>query len=145
MVRYILVAIPVTAGALLVLFLGTGNDTENDRVFHVILADPDLYVNGIYSGSFLAEPGEYMVWFVPNGDSPPTLTLSVEGLDTYFAAEYALQGTLHETGISEYYTWEYLGPNRLVVVDSQQLTVTVDPHGSTTGSVSVSLIRDGNS
>lgn len=143
--KRLLVAVPITAGALLVLFLGaSGGDDEggDDRAFHATLADPGLYVAGVYTQSFPAGPGEYLVRFVPNGDSPPVLSVAVEGLSVDFSGEYTLRGTLHDTGISEYYTWEYLGPDRLVVPDSQLLTVTVDPHGSTAGSVSVSLIMD---
>ena len=143
--KRLLVAVPITAGALLVLFLGAGGGGDEgggDRAFHATLADPDLYVAGVYTRSFPAESGEYMVRFVPNGDSPPALSVAVEGPGVYFFGEYTLRGTLHDTGISEYYTWEYLGPDRLVVPDDQLLTVTVDPHGSMAGSVSVSLIMD---
>ena len=138
--RRLLFTIPVAAGALLVLSLGTGGESA-ERVFHATLADPDLYVDGVYTASFLADPGEYLVWFVPNGDSPPALSISIQGQSVSFAGEYALHGTLHDTGISEYYTWEYSGPDRVVVPDSQPLTIVVDPRGSTAGSVSISLIR----
>ena len=139
--RFFLLTIPVAAAALLVLFLGAGGG-DSERVFHATLADPDLYVGGVYSGSFLADPGDYLIRFVPNGDSPPSLSVTVEGQAVYFYGEYTLQGTLHDTGISEYYTWEYSGPDRVAVPAAQPLTVTVDPRGSTAGSVSISLIRD---
>ena len=140
-VRFLLLTIPVAAAALLVLFLGAGGG-GSERAFHATLADPDLYAGGVYSESFLADPGDYLIRFVPNGDSPPSLSITIEGPAVYFYGEYALQGTLHDTGISEYYTWEYSGPDRVAVPTAQPLTVTVDPRGSTDGSVSVSLIRD---
>ena len=127
--------------ATVVLFLGAGG--EDDRtVFHATLADPDLYVEGVYADSFRAGPGEYLLRFVPNGDSPPALSISIDGQSVSFAGEYTLHGTLHDTGISEYYTWEYLGPDRITVPDNQSLDIRVDPRGSINGSVSVSLIRD---
>ena len=136
-----MLAIPAAAAAAAVLSLGVGG--EDDRtVFHATLADPDLYVDGVYADSFRAGPGEYLLRFVPNGDSPPVLSISIEGQSVSFAGEYTLHGTLHDTGISEYYTWEYLGPDRITVPASQSLDITVDPRGSTDGSVSVSLIRD---
>ena len=142
--RFLLLTIPVAAAALLVLLLGAGGE-DSERVFHATLADPDLYVGGVYSASFLADPGEYLVRFVPNGDSPPSMSITIEGRTVSFYGEYVLQGTLHDTGISEYYTWEYSGPDRVVVPDAQPLMLTVDPRGSTAGPVSVSLIRDQNS
>lgn len=139
--RRLLLAIPAVAAVVLVLSLGPGGG-DNRPIFHATLADPDLYVDGVYTDSFQTGPGEYLVRFVPNGDSPPALSIVIEGQSVSFAGEYTLHGTLHDTGISEYYTWEYLGPNRVTVPDSQSLVIRVDPRGSTDGSVSVSLIRD---
>ena len=139
-----MLAIPVAAGVLLVLALGFGGGDERRAdvtvVFHVTLADPDLYVDGVYADSFQVDPGEYQLRFVPNGDSPPNLSIGIEGPSVSFAGEYTLHGTLHDTGISEYYTWEYAGPDRVVVPDGQSVTITVDPQGDTAGPVSVSLI-----
>ena len=136
-----MLAIPAVAAVVLVLSLGTGGG-DNRTIFHATLADPDLYVDGVYTDTFRAGPGEYLVRFVPSGDSPPALSIEIEGQSFSFAGEYTLRGTLHDTGISEYYTWEYLGPDRISVPDSQSLVIMVDPRGSTEGSVSVSLIRD---
>lgn len=136
-----MLVIPAVAVVALALSLGAGGGDDR-TVFHATLADPDLYVDGAYTDSFQAGPGEYLVRFVPNGDSPPVLSIGIEGESVSFAGEYTLHGTLHDTGISEYYTWEYLGPDRITVPDSQSLTISVDPRGSTGGSVSVSLIRD---
>ena len=141
MMRRLLLTLPIAGGALLLLLLG-GSDNGDERLFHVRLADPDQYTNGVYTESFQADRGEYLVRFVPNGDSPRLLSIKIGGQDVSFHGEYVLQSTLHDTGISEYYTWEYMGPERVAVSDAQSLTVTVDPHGSVAGPVSVSLILD---
>ena len=57
------------------------SDEDDGVVFHVTLADPQLYENGIYSDSFLISEGEYHFRFVPNGSSPKTLSISLNGAD----------------------------------------------------------------
>lgn len=136
-----LLTLPVAAGAILVLLLGMGGDTE-EAAFHVTLASAEQYDSGVYTETFSAAPGKYSVQFVPNGDSPHTLALSITGPDVSFTEEYVLQGTLHDTGISQYYTWEYLGLDTLNIPSGQQLTIVIDPRGNTLGPVSVSLVRN---
>ena len=116
-------------------------NVPSERVFHATLADPDLYVDGVYTDSFQVTPGEYMVRFVPSGDSPPTIFINMRGSTLSFDGTYTLQSTLHDTGISEYFTWSYDGPDRISITDEQSVMITVDPRGSTAGSVSVSLIK----
>ena len=35
------------------------SEKKNESIFHVTLADPKLYVNGVYSSTFVIEKGEY--------------------------------------------------------------------------------------
>lgn len=140
-VNRFLLTLPVAVGAILVLLLGVGEDPE-EPAFHVTLASPEQYDSGVYTETFLAAPGEYSILFVPNGDSPHTLALSITGPGVSFIEEYVLQGTLHDTGISQYYTWEYLGPDTLNIPGGEQLTIVIDPHGNTLGPVSVSLVKN---
>lgn len=143
MVKRFLVTIPVAAAAALVMFLGmTGGEEKEEAAFHVTLASPSQYAGGVYTGVFSAAPGTYSLSFVPNGDSPKTLAISIAGADIAFSEEYTLNGILHDTGISQYYTWEYQGHNTLSVPLGQQLTITIDPRGETLGPVSVSLIKN---
>lgn len=137
--RRLLTVLAVSAAGIAVLISGLGQEPD-DITFHVTLASPSQYESGTYTGIFEADAGEYRFDFVPNGDSPRTLTISLEGNSVRFHEEYALQGTLHDTGISQYYTWQYAGNDTVSVPERQQLQITIDPHESTQGPVSVSLI-----
>ena len=48
-------------------------EKDDNIVFHVTLADPELYTNGIYTNNFTVESGTYFFRFVPNGSSPEIL------------------------------------------------------------------------
>ncbi len=69
-------------------------DKKNSNVvFHVTLADLDLYKNGIYSNTFTVNKGDYLFKFVPNGDSPQSLTILLKGEDYDFSENFKLKGT----------------------------------------------------
>ena len=59
-----------------------------------------------------------------------------------FAEDFKLENTLHETGISEYYTWEYLGENQIMISEKQQVKISINPNGNVMGSVSVSILQN---
>lgn len=140
------VLLAVVAGILLVAaaaVLMPGPERDPDwRPFHATLADPDLYVDGVYQREFEANPGSYRLGFVPNGDSPRVLTVAMRGESFSFERDFELKGTLHQTGISEYYTWEYLGEASVLIDSAQAVQVTIDPHGNLLGPVSVSLLKE---
>lgn len=119
------------------------NQTEsnNDQVFHVTLANPEIYQSGIYSSIFAIEKGEYYFRFVPNGDSPRNLSISLEGEDFEFSEDFKLNGTLHDTGISEYYTWDYDGQKSIMVPTQNKMLIKINPNGNVMGSVSVDIIK----
>ena len=123
--------------------ISQSNDmVETNAAFHVTLASPELYVDGIYTESFTIKNGEYSFRFVPNGSSPETLSISLSGTSFEFVQDYNLKGTLHETGISEYYTWEYEGQANISISETQEITIIIDPNGSTMGSVSVDIVEN---
>lgn len=136
--RRLLAVLSLTAIGILVLVLGFG-EAPKEAAFHVTLASPTQYTSGTYTDTFEADAGEYMFDFVPNGDSPRMLTISLAGASVMFTQEYTLEGTLHDTGISQYYTWRYVGDDTVAVPETQQVQITIDPHGNTQGPVSVSL------
>ena len=109
--------------------------------YHVTIADPKLYTNEIFTDTFAIQKGPYQFSFVPNGDSPETLSIALKGPTFSFAEDFQLNGTLHDTGISSYYTWEYIGKKEIQVPEDQQLQIVIDPHGNLLGSVSVDLIK----
>ena len=118
------------------------SEKVDDEIFHVTLADPQLYENGIYSDSFLISEGEYYFRFVPNGSSPETLSISLNGTELDFSEDFKLENTLHQTGISEYYTWEYLGQKEITVSENQQVIIIINPNGNVMGSVSVDILEN---
>ena len=123
-------------------FSSDKSEEENKVVFHVTLADPNLYTNGVYKNSFFIEEGKYSLRFVPNGSSPENLTITVNGNNFDFSEDFILKGTPHQTGISEYFTWEYEGEQTVEISESEDISIIIDPNGNEMGSVSVDLIQN---
>ena len=115
---------------------------QAEEVFHITLANPEQYQNGVYSSTFAMEKGEYKFRFVPNGDSPKILTISLEGEEFRFSENFILNGTLHKTEISEYYTWDYDGVKKILVPIQSEMSIDINPNGNVKGSVSVDIIRN---
>ncbi|HET8720360.1 MAG TPA: hypothetical protein VFM64_05150 [Candidatus Nitrosotenuis sp.] len=134
----IVVAIITVLAAMILLPSEKG---PNREVFHARLADPKMYVDGVFSDTLSIKKGTYQFRFVPNGDSPETLSITLNGEKFHFSEDFKLEGTPHNTGISEYYTWEYLGQNSIELIEDQELQIQIDPHGNTLGPVSVYLIE----
>jgi len=125
---------------ILIGFLGLYFDVnKTDDVFHITLADPAMYENGVFTDSFEIEEGSYQFEFVPNGDSPQTLTISLSGPNYYYIEKFVLNSEFHETGISQYYTWSYIGVKSTIEISSQQVQITINPHENYNGPVSVFL------
>ena len=139
--KIIIIPIIVVIGFFAAMSLDS-SEKDDGVVFHVTLADPQLYENGIYSDSFLISEGEYHFRFVPNGSSPETLSISLNGAELDFSEDFKLKNTLHQTGISEYYTWEYLGQKEITVSENQQVIIIINPNGNVMGSVSVSVLQN---
>ncbi|MDH3610743.1 MAG: hypothetical protein OEM79_03160 [Nitrosopumilus sp.] len=142
--KKIVLIIPVIIIIILVMTIGSQSDepnTKNEPNFHVTLASPEIYENGVYSSTFVLEKGEYFFRFVPNGDSPQILTISLEGDNFGFSENFKLNGTLHETGISEYYTWDYDGEKEILIPSQKEISLQISPNGNLKGSVSVDIIR----
>ena len=113
---------------------------ETSTVYHVTLADPKLYNNGTFTDNFKIQKGTYQFSFVSNGDSPQNLSISLKGNFSY-DEDFSLQGTLHNTGISSYYTWDYSGNKIIEIPQDQEIQIKINPHVSILGSVSVDLIK----
>lgn len=110
-------------------------------VFHATLADAALYgEDGTYRISTNATDGMYELQFVLSGDSPRMLDVSISGNMTSFEETFELLGTRQGTEQATYYTWEYLGNKDVRIGADSTLAVTIDPHGSLQGPVSVILV-----
>lgn len=138
----ILIIIPTI---LIIIIIGisfnSSDKISNNTVFHVTLADPSLYKNGIYSNTFTINEGNYVLKFIPNGDSPQSLNILLKGENYDFLENFKLSGTLHQTGISEYYTWDYDGQKEITISSSQKIQIEINPNGNELGSVSVYIIE----
>ena len=116
------------------------DNSENSDVFHIRLADPSIYENGLYQESFDITKGDYEFRFVPNGDSPETLTITLLGEYFSFSEDFVLKGTPHQTEISLYYTWDYEGPKKIQIFEDQQISIKINPNGNLLGPVSLELV-----
>jgi hypothetical protein len=115
---------------------------KNNILFHVTLADPDLYINGVYTEEFTLEKGEYFFRFVPNGSSPKILSITLNGNTFDYSEDFDLIGIPHQTGISEYFTWDYDGQKNIINSEMQKVSITINPNGETIGSVSVDILEN---
>lgn len=140
--KIIIIPIAIFLTIILVSFASDEKSDEKKILFHVTLADPELYVSEVYSENFILEKGEYFFRFVPNGSSPEILSIQLIG-DTFdFSEDFKLIGTPHQTGISEYFTWDYVGERNILVSETQEISIIIDPNGNTLGSVSVDILEN---
>ena len=117
------------------------NEIINEDIFHITLADPELYANGVYTDKFLIEPGTYFFRFVPNGSSPEILSIKLIGQNYTFEENFQLVGIPHESQTAKYFTWKYVGNEKIIIDSSQEISISIDPNGNVKGSVSVDLIK----
>ena len=125
----------------------------NSEIWSIRIAGPEFddVFNHMYSSISLETKIPYKFDFVAMGDSPERLKISVVDQQDrihIFSEMFILEGTLVDTGISEYYTWDYTG-NKNFKISTQQcktLTctyeITVERYGNLKGSVSISLLGD---
>ena len=121
--------------------LSDENEKINENIFHITLADPELYANGVYTEKFLIEPGTYFFRFVPNGSSPEILSIKLIGQNYTFEENFELVGIPHESETAKYFTWKYDGNEKIIIDSSQEISISINPNGNVKGSVSVDLIK----
>ena len=125
----------------------------NSEVWSKRIAGPEFADISIHKSSpvTLERNVQYKFEFVPMGDSPEQLKISVvwsgQGVEV-FSEMFVLEKTLVDTGISKYYTWEYVGKENVLVSNQQcpnqktcNYEITVERFGNLEGSVSMSLSR----
>ena len=124
------------------------NVQDSDHVYHVNLSEAKYGEIGVYEELF--EIGDvdcqrfcdYKFRFVPNGDSPQTLSISISGFNTSFSEDFQLVGTSVETDISQYYTWDYDGQKIFQVSGLENVKIVINPHENTKGTVSVYINQE---
>ena len=116
-------------------------EKTNNIVFHITLANPELYSNDVYTEKFSIDPGTYFFRFVPNGSSPEILSIKLTSQNYEFRENFNLIGIPHESETTKYFTWMYEG-NKIITIDSfQEISISINPNGNLMGSVSVDLIK----
>ena len=128
-------------------------ENQKSEVWSTRISGPEFddVFNHRYSPITLERKVPYKFDFVPMGDSPERLKMSVGGKGSeveVFSEMLYLEGMLMDTGISEYYTWDYTG-NKNFEISYQQCPnqktcnydITVERYGNLKGSVSISLSR----
>ena len=121
--------------------LSDEDEKINEDVFHITLADPEIYANGVYTEKFLIEPWTYFFRFVPNGSSPEILSIKLIGQNYAFEENFELVGIPHESETAKYFTWKYDGNEKIIIESSQEISITINPNGNVKCSVSVDLIK----
>ena len=116
-------------------------EKDDNVVFHITLADPELYTNGIYTNNFTIESGTYFFRFVPNGSSPEILSIKLSGQNYSFVENFNLKGIPHESETSKYFTWEYEGVKNITIDSMEEITIVINSNGNVMGSVSVDIIK----
>ena len=120
----------------------TDNDEKVDNVvFHITLANPELYTNGIHTDEFSIEPGTYFFRFVPNGSSPEILSIKLTSQNYEYTENFNLVGIPHESETAKYFTWKYEGRKNITIDSLQEISISINPNGNVIGSVSVDLIK----
>jgi hypothetical protein len=116
-------------------------ENHTNVVFHITLANPELYSNGSYTDKFSIDSGTYFFRFVPNGSSPEILSIQLTGKNYEFMENFNLIGTSHESETAKYFTWKYEGNRNITINSLQEISISINPNGNVMGSVSVDLIK----
>ena len=152
---------PIIGGIILAAIIGVGfvgaqinpDNPENEEGWSIRIAGPgfDNISDHMYGPITLEREVPYEFHFVPMGDSPERLKISVGGKGhgvEIFSELLYLEGTLVDTGISEYYTWDYVGNKNFEISFDQcpnqktcNYDITVERYGNLKGSVTISLLQ----
>ena len=159
---------PIIGGIILAAIIGVvfagaqinPDNPENEEVWSTRIVGSDVSYSGTYQ--HLLEPTSfgdvhtyskitlernvpYKFDFIPMGDSPKWIKISVGNA---FSELLYLEGTLIDTGISEYYTWDYTGSKNFEISFDQcpnqktcDYDITVERYENLKGSVTISLLR----
>ena len=137
----------VAAGAQINPEYSVGEERPNSEVWNKRISGPEFANDSILKSSpiTLERNVQYKFEFVPMGDSPERLKITIGNV---FSEIFVLEKTLVDTGISKYYTWEYIGKENVLVSNQQcpnqktcDYEITVERFGNLEGSVSISLSR----
>jgi len=155
---------PIIGGIILVAIIGVvyvgaqinPDNPENGEVWSIRMAGPEWDDRQTVMASLPnLEEGTYKLGFVPMGDSPSKIRIDIKvrsaGSDfagttwtPMFSEKFVLKGTPVDTGISKYYTWEYVGQKYVYIPEVEgeaNYEITITRTGNLKGSVTISLSR----
>ena len=140
-----------------------GNEQRSDgEIWNFRISGEEFNdISAIRAGLPALEGGTYKIGFVPMGDSPAKIDLTIKGKwtesynvepswGTIFSEEFVLEKSLVDTGISKYYTWEYIGQKYVQIPelegkipssDEPIYEIIINRYGNLEGSVSISLSK----
>ena len=114
------------------------------QVWQIRISGPEFHDLPVFGSEIgVLGVGTYEIGFVPMGDSPKYLSIRIteKNGDQIFHEDFTLQRTLIDTGISQYYTWEYLGEKFMPISEKSEYDITIKREGNLKGSVSISLTK----
>jgi len=155
---------PIIGGIILVAIIGVvyagaqinPDNPENGEVWSIRMAGPEWDDRQTVRASLPnLEEGTYKLGFVPMGDSPSKIRIDIKvrsaGSDfagttwtPMFSEKFVLKGTPVDTGISKYYTWEYVGQKHVYIPEVEgeaNYEIRIERSGNLEGSVTISLSR----
>ena len=153
---------PIIGGIVLAAIIGVvfagaqinPDNPENGEVWSIRMASSEWDDRPILRASLPnLEEGTYKLGFVPMGDSPSKVRIDIKVRSAEFSStdgglvfseEFVLKGTPVDTGISKYYTWEYVGQKYVYIPEVEgeaNYEITITRTGNLEGSVTISLSR----
>ena len=155
---------PIIGGIILVAIIGVvyagaqinPDNPENGEVWSIRMASPEWHDRQTVRTNLPnLEEGTYKLGFVPMGDSPSKIRIDIKvrsaGSDfagttwtPMFSEKFVLKGTPVDTGISKYYTWEYVGQKYVYIPEVEgeaDYEIRIERSGNLKGSVTISLSR----
>jgi len=153
---------PIIGGIILVAIIGVvfvgaqinPDNPENGEVWSIRMAGPEWDDRQNHRAALPnLEEGAYKLRFVPMGDSPSKIRIDIKVRSAEFSHPdgglvfseiFVLKGTPVDTGISKYYTWEYVGQKYVYIPEVEgeaNYEIRIERSGNLEGSVTISLSR----
>jgi len=153
---------PIIGGIILaaiigVVFVGAQinpDNPENGEVWSIRMASPEWDDRQNHRAALPnLEEGTYKLGFVPMGDSPSKIRIDIKVRSAEFSHPdgglvfseiFVLKGTPVDTGISKYYTWEYVGQKYVYIPEVEgeaDYEIAISRSGNLKGSVTIYLSR----
>ena len=153
---------PIIGGIILAAIIGVvfagaqinPDNPENGEVWSIRMASSEWDDRQTVRASLPnLEEGTYKLGFVPMGDSPSKIRIDIKVRSAEFSHPdggllfseiFVLKGTPVDTGISKYYTWEYVGQKYVYIPEVEgeaNYEITIKRSGNLKGSVTISLLQ----